>query len=121
MASCQSRFQLADLEGAAAGVIMAGAVALGMIALGVMQVKGLAGSGQRAHALRACMARRNVCVGIAEEFWFRSYLCRALEKYRLLAGCHRHRLIFAAEHYFFKQGEELLGRDHARLAEPAPD
>src|SRR3984893_4526003 len=59
-------------EGAAAGVIMAGAVAVGMIALGGMEIKGWAGSGSPLMLSALAWLGANICVGIAEEMWFRS-------------------------------------------------
>jgi hypothetical protein len=95
-------------EGAAAGVIMAGVVALGMIMLGGMQVKGLAGSGS-ALALSALeWLGANICVGIAEEMWFRSYFQQTLWKsIGFWPASIVIALIFAAEHYFFKEGENI--------------
>jgi len=50
----------------------------------------------------------NVCVAIAEEFWFRSYLQQTLWKsIGFWPSAIVIALIFAAEHYFFKQGENV--------------
>lgn len=95
-------------EGAAAGFTMAGAVALGMIALGGMQIKGLAGGGGALVFSALAWLGANVSVGIAEEFWFRSYLLQTLWKsigFWMAATVIA--LIFAAAHYFFKSGENL--------------
>lgn len=96
------------LEGAIAGLIMAGAVALGMIALGGMQIKGFA-DGSRALMLSAiAWFAANISVGIAEEFWFRSYLQQTLWKsIGFWPASTVIALIFAAEHYFFKEGENV--------------
>jgi uncharacterized protein len=96
------------LEGAVAGVIMAAGVALGMVALGGMQIQGLAGSG-RALALSAlAWLGTNVCVGVAEEFWFRSYFQQTLWKSMgFWPAAIVIALIFTAEHYFFKEGENI--------------
>jgi len=101
-------FSWQTFEGAAAGVIMAGAVAIGMIMLGGMQIKGLASSGGALVFFALAWLGANICVGVAEEFWFRSYLQQTLWKSigfwpatTLIA------LIFTAEHYFFKQGENI--------------
>src|SRR5205823_9783872 len=88
--------------------VMAGAVAFGIVILGGMQIRGLAGSGG-ALALSALeWLGANVSVGIAEEFWFRSYLQQTLWKsIGFWPSAAVIALIFAAEHYFFKQGENL--------------
>ncbi len=101
-------FTRQTFEGAAAGVIMAGAVALGMIALGGMQIKGLASSGGALAFFALAWLSANVCVGIAEEFWFRSYFQQTLWKsIGFWPATTVIALIFAAEHYFFKQGENV--------------
>jgi len=95
-------------EGAAAGFIMAGAVALGMIMLGGMQIIGWAGTGSALMLSALAWLVANVCVGIAEEFWFRSYLQQTLWKsIGFWPSATVIALIFAAEHYFFKEGENL--------------
>jgi uncharacterized protein len=101
-------FGLQTFEGAAAGIIMAGAVALGMVVLGGMQVQGWAGSG-RALALSAlAWLGTNICVGVAEEFWFRSYFQQTLWKsIGFWPAATLIALIFTAEHYFFKEGENI--------------
>lgn len=104
----QRAFSWQTLEGAAAGVIMAGAVALGMIALGGMQIKGLASSGSALAFFALAWLGANICVGIAEEFWFRSYFQQTLWKsIGFWPATTVIALIFAAEHYFFKQGENI--------------
>ena len=95
-------------EGAAAGFIMAGAVALGMIMLGGMQIIGWAGTGSAIMLSALTWLVANVCVAIAEEFWFRSYLQLTLWKsIGFWPSAIVIALIFAAEHYFFKQGENV--------------
>ena len=95
-------------EGAAAGTIMAAAVAVGMIALGGMQIKGLASSGGALALSALAWLGANICIGIAEEFWFRSYLQQTLWKsVGFWPATVVIALIFAAEHYFFKQGENV--------------
>ncbi len=95
-------------EGAAAGAIMAGAVALGMIALGGMQIKGFAGRGGALALSAIAWLCANLCVAIAEEFWFRSYLQQTLWKsIGFWPAAAIIALIFAAEHYFFKEGENV--------------
>jgi hypothetical protein len=101
-------FSWQTFEGAAAGVIMAGAVALGMITLGGMQIKGLASSGSALAFFALAWLGANICVGIAEEFWFRSYLQQTLWKsIGFWPATTVIALIFTAEHYFFKQGENI--------------
>jgi len=59
---------------------MSGTVALGMIMLGGMQIIGWAGTGSALMLSALASLVANVCVGIAEEFWFRSYLQQTLWK-----------------------------------------
>jgi membrane protease YdiL (CAAX protease family) len=88
------------LEGAAAGVIVAGAVAFGMIMLGGMRIKGLAGSGSAVALSALAWLGANIGVGIAEEFWFRSYLQHTLWKSMgFWPAATVIGVIFAAEHY----------------------
>jgi hypothetical protein len=50
----------------------------------------------------------NVCVGLAEEFFFRSYLLQTLWKsIGFWPGAIVIALAFAADHYFFKTGENI--------------
>jgi len=101
-------FSPQTFEGAAAGVIMAAAVAVGMIALGGMQIKGFAGSAGALTLSAFEWLGAMVCVGIAEEFWFRSYLQQTLWKsVGFWPSAIAIALIFAAEHYFFKAGENI--------------
>jgi hypothetical protein len=101
-------FSRQTLEGAAAGVIMAGAVALGMMMLGGMQIKGLAGTGNALAVSAFAWIGATICVGIAEEFWFRSYFQQTLWKsIGFWPSAVVIALIFAAEHYFFKDGENV--------------
>src|SRR5205085_5147991 len=58
------------LEGTIAGVLMAGAVAVGMILLGGMHIRGLALAGGVLVGYAIAWLGTNICVGIAEEFWF---------------------------------------------------
>ncbi len=96
------------LEGLVAGVIVAGAVGVGMLALGGMQVRGLAAAGSALALSALAWLAANVCVGIAEEFWFRSYVQVTLWKsLGFWPSATAIALVFAAEHYFFKQGENL--------------
>ena len=101
-------FSWQTFEGAVAGVIMAALVALGMIAFGGMQMRGFAISGGALLLSAFEWLGAMVCVGIAEEFWFRSYLQQTLWKsIGFWPSASVVALIFAAEHYFFKDGENI--------------
>jgi membrane protease YdiL (CAAX protease family) len=67
-------------EGAAAGFVLAGAVAVGMVVLGGMQIDGLALTGRALAFSAVAWFAANVCVGLAEEAWFRGYLQQTLWK-----------------------------------------
>jgi uncharacterized protein len=96
------------LEGALAGLIMAGVVALGMIAFGGMQIEGFNGRGAELILFALAWMGANIMVGVAEEFWFRSYLQQTLSKsIGFWPASIVIALVFAAEHYFFKTGENL--------------
>lgn len=96
------------LEGAVAGVLMAGAVAAGMILLGGMHIQGLALAGGVLVGYALAWLGTNICVGIAEEFWFRSYFQQTLWKaIGFWPSAIVIALIFAAIHYFLKQGENI--------------
>jgi uncharacterized protein len=95
-------------EGALGGVIMAGVVALGMIVLGGMRVEGFNGRGTALIVSALAWLGANICVGLAEEFWFRSYFQQTLWKsIGFWPASIVIALIFAAEHYFFKTGENI--------------
>ena len=95
-------------EGALAGVIMAGAVALGMYALGGMQVTGLATTGGALLLSAVAWLLANVCIGLAEEFWYRSYILQTLWKsLGFWPAAIIIALNFAADHYFNKTGENV--------------
>ena len=95
-------------EGMATGVVMAGAVALGMLAFGGMQIHGLATTGPALMWAAVAWLVANVCVGVAEEFWYRSYFLQTLWKaFGFWPGAIIVALIFAADHYFFKTGENV--------------
>src|SRR5438093_331320 len=50
----------------------------------------------------------NVAVGVAEEFWFRSYLLQSLwRSIGFWPASIVIALLFAADHYFFKTGENV--------------
>ena len=87
---------------------MAGVVALGMIALGGMQIKGFATSSSALMLSALAWLSASIVVGIAEEFWFRSYLQQTLWKsIGFWPASIVIAIIFAAEHYFFKAGENV--------------
>lgn len=95
-------------EGIAAGVIMASAVAIGMIALGGMRVNGLALAGGALTMSALAWLGANICVGVAEEFFFRSYFQQTLWKsIGFWPSATIIALLFAADHYFFKPGENI--------------
>jgi membrane protease YdiL (CAAX protease family) len=101
-------FSLPTLEGIAVGAVMAVAVAAGMIALGGMQVHGLAIAGSALGMAALAWLGTNICVGISEEFWFRSYLLQSL--WRSIGFWPASLVIaagFAAIHYFSKPGENI--------------
>ena len=96
------------LEGFGAGVVMAGAVALGMYLLGGMQVNGLAVSGGAIAGYGLAWLGASLCIGLAEEFYFRSYFLQTLWKaIGFWPASIVIALLFAALHYFFKQGENI--------------
>ncbi len=101
-------FRPQTFEGAATGVVMAGIVAAGMFALGGMQIKGVAGSGVATAISAVAWLAACINVGVAEEFWFRSYLQQTLWKsIGFWPSAIVIALIFAAEHYCFKTGENI--------------
>ncbi len=94
--------------GFAVGAVMAGAVGLAMILLGGMQVKGLALSGHALFYAALAWLGANICVGISEEFFFRAYFLQALWKsIGFWPASIVIALLFAAAHYFFKDGENI--------------
>ncbi len=95
-------------EGALVGLLMAGAVAAGMYALGGMQIRGFATTGGALALSAFAWLGANVCVGVAEEAWFRAYLLQTLWKsIGFWPASIVIALIFAAAHYFFKAGENI--------------
>jgi membrane protease YdiL (CAAX protease family) len=95
-------------EGFVAGILMAGAVAAGMIALGGMQIHGLALTGQALALSGLAWLGANVLVGLAEELWFRAYFLQSLWKsIGFWPASIVIAAIFAALHYFFKDGENI--------------
>ena len=95
-------------EGALAGLVMAGAVALGMYSLGGMQVLGFATTGSALALSALSWLIANIFIGVAEEFWYRSYILQTLWKsLGFWPAAIIIALNFAADHYFFKSGENL--------------
>ena len=95
-------------EGLLAGVLMAGAVAAGMYFLGGMQVRGCANVGASLALAALAWAAANICVGLAEELWFRGYLLQTLGKsIGFWNASIVISLLFTADHYFFKAGENI--------------
>jgi uncharacterized protein len=95
-------------EGVLAGILMAGAVAAGMYFLGGMQIHGFANSGGSLALAALAWAAANICVGIAEEMWFRGYLLQTLWKsIGFWNASIVISLLFTADHYFFKTGENI--------------
>ncbi len=95
-------------EGAVAGVVMAAAVAIGMYVLGGMQIRGFATTGSALALSALAWLAANICIGVAEEFWYRSYVLQTLWK---SLGFWPASIIiavnFTADHYFFKTGENI--------------
>jgi membrane protease YdiL (CAAX protease family) len=95
-------------EGFAIGAVNAGAVTLGMIALGGMAVHGLALHGAQLAWAALGWLGTNILVGLAEELLFRGYLLQTLWKgLSFWPAAVLISLWFAADHYFFKQGENI--------------
>src|SRR5690242_7824316 len=87
---------------------MASAVASGMILLGGVEIDGLAGNGSALTLSALAWLGATACVGLGEELWFRSYLQQTLWKsFGFWPAATVIALIFAAEHYFFKEGENV--------------
>jgi membrane protease YdiL (CAAX protease family) len=96
------------LDGVMAGIVSAGLVALGMIALGGMQVKGLASGGESVGRFAFWWLFANICIGIAEEMFYRGYFLQALwRSMGFWPGATLVALVFAADHYFYKPGENI--------------
>jgi membrane protease YdiL (CAAX protease family) len=101
-------FSRQTFEGAAAGIVMAGAVALAMLALGGIEINGLAGSGSALALSAVAWLVANICIGVAEELLYRSYLLQTLWKsIGFWPAAIVIALVFAADHYFYKAGENI--------------
>lgn len=95
-------------EGFAIGIVNAGAVALGMVALGGMTVHGLALSGSTLILAALAWFGCNLVIGLGEEMWYRGYMFQTLWKaLGFWPSAAAIALLFAADHYFFKQGENV--------------
>lgn len=95
-------------EGFAIGVVSGLAVAVGMIALGGMTVHGLALHGTMIVWAALAWLGANMLVGIAEEYLFRGYWLQTLWKsLGFWPAAIVIALWFGADHYVFKQGENL--------------
>lgn len=95
-------------EGFAIGVVNAGAVALGMIALGGMTVHGLALQSSALVLAALAWFGTNLVIGLGEEMWYRGYLFQTLWKaIGFWPSAIAIALLFASDHYFFKQGENV--------------
>lgn len=95
-------------EGFLVGIVMAGLVGIGIYALGGMQVRGLASSASALLAWGLAWFGACILVGVAEEFLFRSYFLQTLWKsIGFWPASIAIALLFAADHYFFKSGENV--------------
>ena len=95
-------------EGFIVGAVMAALVAVGMLALGGMQIKGFALTGEALLYSALAWLGANICVGIAEEYFFRSYFLQTLWKsIGFWPASIVIAAIFASAHYFFKPGENI--------------
>lgn len=95
-------------EGFAIGIVSAGAVALGMIALGGMTVHGFALDGSALVVAALAWLGTNLLIGLGEEMWYRGYMFQTLWKsLGFWPSAVAIALLFASDHYFFKQGENV--------------
>jgi membrane protease YdiL (CAAX protease family) len=95
-------------EGVLAGVLMAGAVAAGMYLLGGMQIHGVTNTGGALALAALAWLAANICVGLAEELWYRGYLLQTLWKsIGFWPASTAISLAFTADHYFLKTGENI--------------
>ncbi|HKE36196.1 MAG TPA: type II CAAX endopeptidase family protein [Candidatus Baltobacteraceae bacterium] len=95
-------------EGFAIGIVNAGGVALGMMALGGMTVHGLALGGSALILAALAWFGCNLVIGLGEEMWYRGYMFQTLWKaLGFWPSAVAIALLFAADHYFFKQGENV--------------
>jgi membrane protease YdiL (CAAX protease family) len=94
-------------EGFVIGVVAAALVACGMLALGAMRIDGFALHGTRLLTATLAWAVANLCVGLAEELWYRSYLLQTLwESVGFWPAAVLISLLFTSGH-FSKPGENL--------------
>ena len=101
-------FKLPTLEGLLAGIVVAAVVAIGMLAMGGMQINGLAANAGSVGFFALAWLGANVCIGIAEEAFYRGYFLQSLWKsIDFWPGATLVALAFAADHYFYKPGENI--------------
>jgi membrane protease YdiL (CAAX protease family) len=99
----------APVQGVVLGLALAAAVAACMLLLGGMRVRGLAQGGLPLAGSALAWLAANLCVGIAEEAFYRGYFLQAL--WRTIGfwpASLAVALVFAADHYFRKPGENLF-------------
>ena len=95
-------------EGAVCGVVMAALVALGMLGFGAMKIHGLATNGKALVLSALAWLGTNIIVGVGEEFFYRAYFLQRLWKsLGFWPGATVVGLLFTADHYFFKPGENI--------------
>jgi hypothetical protein len=95
-------------EGALAGFVATGAVAAGMVVLGGMHIHGLASAAGASARSAVAWLGANILIGISEELWWRSYFQQTLWKsIGFWPASIVIALLFTADHYFFKAGENL--------------
>lgn len=95
-------------EGLTLGIVWAGLDAVGMLVLGGMRISGLALHGTMIVTATLAWAGANLMVGVAEEFWYRSYFLQTLWKsLGFWPAAIVIALIFTSDHYFYKTGENL--------------
>ena len=95
-------------EGFTIGIVNAGAVALGMVALGGMTIHGFALDGPALILAALAWFGTNLLIGLGEEMWYRGYMFQTLWKaLGFWPSAIAIALLFAYDHYFFKQGENV--------------
>ena len=95
-------------EGFAIGIVNAGAVGLGMMTLGGMTVHGFALNGSALFIAALAWFGTNLVIGLGEEMWYRGYMFQTLWKaLGFWPSAIVIALLFAYDHYFFKQGENV--------------
>jgi membrane protease YdiL (CAAX protease family) len=101
-------FCFQTFEGALAAIIAVGAVGLGMAALGGMRINGLAAGGGPLVLSALAWLGATACAGLAEKLFFRGYFLQTLwESIGFWPAAIVVALVFTADHYFYKSGENL--------------